>query len=120
MTSSTAQVPSRGRRLRWAVAVVLILLVGIFAWHRVGVLDLPAVPGSLTLDATGLAGLREMKQLNDQIWSDSVSAPNAPRSTLRAPPALSDAASLVQRGLAAHRRGDTTTALETMRQGIRL
>jgi tetratricopeptide (TPR) repeat protein len=121
-------------------AGALVLVLGAFAWSRVGALDLPAVPAGLTLDGTGLAGLKEMKQLNDLIWSDpqpapseateAPPAPGAPRpvaqksdgggSTLHAPATLSEAASLVRRGLAEHRHGNTQAALESMRQGIRL
>jgi tetratricopeptide (TPR) repeat protein len=94
----------------WFAAGVLILLVGVFAWSRVGALDLPAVPRGLAFDSTGLAGLKEMKDLNDQVWSGA-----RPDSTT-----LSPAASLVQRGIASRTNGDTAMALDLMRQGIRM
>lgn len=98
--------PRKFRKLWWGAALVLLAAL---AWFRTGMLDLPAVPANLTLEAAGLSGLDQMKQLNDQIWSASQSGP-----------ALTAAAAAVQRGIAAHRRGETKNALESMRQGIRL
>ena len=87
----------------------MFLALAMFAWFRAGLLDLPAVSANLTLESAGLSGLDQMKQLNDLIWS-------APQSN--SPPALTPAAALVQRGIAAYRRGETKDALEQMRQGI--
>jgi tetratricopeptide (TPR) repeat protein len=56
-----------------------------------------------------------MKQLNELIWSAS-----RPDQQSRKPPALTEAAALVQRGIAAYRRGETKVALGLMQQGIRL
>src|ERR1041385_2037501 len=120
--------PAKSNKAAWIGAGVLLLAVAAFAWSRVGMLNLPSVPGDITLDTAGLADLKEMKSLNDQIWSITPLAQDVPRSTLDAPTLLrSDAltslpaaASLVQHGIAAYRRGDTTNALESMRQGIRL
>lgn len=110
-------------------------------------LNLPAVPTDITLETAGLAGLNEMKSLNDQLWSEAT-AQNAQRSQVapksdeagtlplsqvapksyeggtlqrsNAPTPLPKAASLVQRGIQAYRRGDSTNALESIRQGVRL
>jgi tetratricopeptide (TPR) repeat protein len=93
------------------VALILLVALAAFAWFRTGMLDLPAVPANLTLEAAGLSGLEQMKQLNDWIWS----APQSGQS-----PAPGEAAALVQRGIAAYRHGGTKEALELMRQGVRL
>src|SRR5437660_829848 len=124
MSSVTPQSPLRRRRLPLVAAAILILLLGIFAWSRVGMLNLPAVPAGLRLDATGLAGLEEMKQLNAQIWADPSAVLidpsstrdvyNAARTVVHGTTPLSDAAALVQRGITAHRHGDRATALESM------
>ncbi len=109
-----ANLPEQGKRNRkiWWVLGVLIVALGLFAWLRVGVLDLPSVSSGLTRSAAGLAGLEEMKKLDTAIWS--VMASNtAPVSY------LSEAAILVQRGIAESQNGNTVTGLENMRQGIR-
>lgn len=103
------------QRRWWIVALILFVAVAAFAWSRTGMLDLPAVPANITLEATGLSGLEQMKQLNELIWSAPQSSHNSQKS-----PALTEAASLVQRGINAYRRGDTKEALKLMRQGIRL
>ncbi len=103
------------RKRWWSVALILLLALATFAWLRTGMLDLPAVPANLTLEATGLSGLEQMKQLNELIWSAPPSGLESPK-----PPALTEAAALVQRGIAAYRRGETKEALEQMRQGLRL
>jgi tetratricopeptide (TPR) repeat protein len=97
------------RKLWKCIALVSVVLLAALAWFRVGMLDLPAVPANITLEEAGLSGLEQMKQLNEQIWS-------APQS---GPPAT-EAAALMQRGIAAYRRGETKEALNLMRQGIRL
>ena len=103
------------RALRWAIALGLLAATAAFAWFRTGMLDLPNVPPNLTLDAAGLSGLEQMKQLNDAIWSSPPAA--VPSQKPRAP---GDAADLVRSGIAAYRRGETKDGLELMRQGIRL
>lgn len=109
------QTPTRSRKL-WRVMIAgLIVAVAAFAWRRAGMLGLPAVPAGLTPEVAGLAGLDHMAQLNSSIWSE----PSTNTGTQN-PPLLSPGAALVQRGLAAHRRGDTHAALEDLRQGIRL
>ena len=61
--------PPRSRKVLWIVALLLIVGTAVLAWYRVGMLDLPTVPGGLTLEAAGLANLEQMKQLNALIWS---------------------------------------------------
>ncbi len=103
------------RKLRWSLVAVLLSALAALAWFRAGMLDLPAVPANLTLDAAGLSGLEQMKQLNELIWS----APQMGRESQKAP-GLSEAAALVQRGIADYRRGETKEGLGLMQQGIRL
>jgi tetratricopeptide (TPR) repeat protein len=110
-----AQGPPWSRKALWIVALLLIAGMAVLAWFRVGMLDLPAVPGGLTLVTAGLADLQQMKRLNALIWSEPQSGSNSPKAGV-----LPEAARLVQNGIAAYRRGDTTTALEDMRRGIRL
>jgi tetratricopeptide (TPR) repeat protein len=95
------------------VALTLLAATAVFAWFRVGMLDLPAVPTGLTLGSAGLADLQQMKQLNTFIWSEP--ALGSDRT-----PGFSEAAVLVQRGVAAARRGEVSSALDDMRQGVRL
>jgi hypothetical protein len=117
--NAQAPVPARGhsrsRRVWWLSALLLVAGVAVFAWLRVGMLDLPAVPAGLTLEAAGLAGLERMKQLDTQIWSEPRTG--AQPQTV---PVLSPGAALVQRGIAACRRNNALGGLEAMRQGIRL
>ena len=75
-------------------------------------LDLPAVPSTVTQDAAGLQDLEKMKQLDDMLWSTSKSG------TTPVMP-LSDAALLVERGIFDAQHGKMQ-GLEQMRQGIRL
>jgi tetratricopeptide (TPR) repeat protein len=103
------------RRLGWSIALILLAALAVVAWLRAGMLDLPAVPANLTLEAAGLSGLEQRKQLNQLIWS----APQAGQQAQK-PPTFTEAAGLVQRGIAAYRRGETKDALDLMQQGIRL
>src|ERR1035438_1646228 len=64
-----AEGPPRSRKVLWSIALLLIAGTAVLAWYRVGMLDLPAVPRGLTLEAAGLADLQQMKQLNALIWS---------------------------------------------------
>jgi tetratricopeptide (TPR) repeat protein len=99
------------RKFYRGLGLVLFVALALVAWLRTGMLDLPAVPANLTFEDSGLAGLGQMKQLNDLIWS-------APQSN--APAALTPAAALVQHGIALYRDGQTAGALDQMRQGILL
>ena len=49
-----AEGPPRPRKVLWIVALLLIVGMAVLAWFRVGMLDLPAVPGGLTLKTAGL------------------------------------------------------------------
>ena len=105
----------QSRKVFWIVGLLVIAGVAVLAWFRVGMLDLPAVPGGLTLKTAGLADLQQMKELNALIWSEPQSGSSSPNAG-----ALPEAARLVQNGIADYRRGDTTAALDAMRRGIRL
>src|ERR1017187_1446060 len=114
-TDAPAKGSPRSRKELWLVALLLIGGTAMLAWFRVGMLDLPAVPRGLTLETAGLADLQHMKQLNALIWSE----PQSGSDSLNAADP-SNAAGLVQTGVAAYRRGDATAALNDMRRGIRL
>src|ERR1043166_1560070 len=107
--SSSPGQRNRNRKTWWIVGI-LVLALGVFAWVRVGILDLPSVPSGLTQAAAGLSGLEEMKKLDTLIWSMSES---------NIVPAISEAAMLVRRGIAKQHGGDTVAGLEDIRQGIR-
>ena len=94
-------------RLWWPVVGLLIVAVAIAAWRRGGLLDLPSVPAGLTLEASGLANLEQMKQLNASVWAET-------------PPAPTEAAAQVRQGITACRHGDITNGLERMQAGLRL
>src|ERR1019366_1220678 len=118
-TPRRAEAPAEGaprsRRVLWIAALLLIGGTAMLAWFRVGMLDLPGVPSGLTLEAAGLADLQQMKLLNARIWSE----PQSGSGSLNAADP-SDAAGLVQSGVAAYRRGESCAALNDMRRGIRL
>ena len=84
-------------KTRWSWLIVLLAVgsVGAYAWSRVGLFDLPAIPSSVTLEASGLDGLPAMKKLNDALY-----APPANRGD-GAAPQLSPAATAVRRRAAA-------------------
>src|ERR1035441_2694201 len=107
--------PPRSRKVLCIVALLLVVGSAVLAWYRVGILDLPAVPRGLTLEAAGLANLEQMKQLNALIWYEPQSRSGSTNTAV-----LPEAARLVQSGVAACRRGDTRAALDEMRRGIRL
>lgn len=111
-------------RWSWLIGLLAIGSVGAYAWSRVGLLDLPAIPNSVTLEASGLGGLPAMKRLNDALY--------APES---ASPQLSPAATAVREGLLLIQRGKRPASgypdenpdhdkrgegLARMRQGVRL
>ena len=110
-----AERPPRSRKRLWIVALLLLVGMAVLAWFRVGMLDLPPVPRGLTLETAGLANLQQMKQLNALIWSEPQSGSGSQNAAVP-----SEAARLVQKGIAAYRRGDTSAALDDMRRGIRL
>ena len=104
----------RSRKVLWVVALLLFVGTAVLAWFRVGMLDLPAVPGGLTLETAGLANLQPMKQLNALIWSEPQSGSGSKDAG-----ALPEAARWVQKGIATCRRGNTSAGLDDMRRGIR-
>src|ERR1035437_396094 len=112
---TSSEGPPQSRKVLWSIALLLIVGTAMLAWYRVGMLDLPAVPRGLTLEAAGLADLEQMKQLNALIWSEPQSGSGSQNAGV-----LPEAARWVQSGVAACRRGDTRAALDDMRRGIRL
>lgn len=114
-TDAPVEASPRPRRVAWIVALALIAGTALVAWLRVGMLDLPAVPAGLTLQSAGLADLQQMRELNARIWSEPQSGSTSPNAGV-----LTQAAKLIQNGIAAYRRGDTSAALDQMRRGIRL
>ncbi len=99
----------RRPRARWWGAALLLVALAAAAWLRTGTLDLPPVPDGLTLEGAGLANLEQMKRLDATLWAQGQAAPE-----------LSEAATLVQRGIAAYRDGDVKEAVQQMQQGVRL
>lgn len=89
-----------------AVAIVGIAVV---AWLRVGLLDLPSVPSTVTLTASGLENLPAMKSQDDYVRGPAAATSIAP----------APAAKLVHDGIATVALGDAPKGLEQMRQGLR-
>jgi len=106
----------RAGRWWWALGALVAVATAVFAWSRVGMLNLPAVPADLTAEAAGLAELEEMKLLDAAVWSEAPpdAAPPIPEGMSR------EAVRLVREGIQAVRRGEEEAGLERMRQGIRL
>ena len=102
----------------WILGLVLVLAVGAFAWSRVGLFDLPSVPGDITLSAAGLDGLPAMKQLDDAFHAAGVLyAPGAPEAA--ATIKLSPAADSVRMGLMLIQANHPEEGLEQIRKGVR-
>jgi hypothetical protein len=106
--------PAKRRKILIAT-LVLIVSIGILAWFRVGMLDLPSIPLGTTLQSAGLADLQQMKQLNTFIWSAPQSGPDS-----NSVGGFSEAAKLAQGGIAACQRGEVRSGLEKLRQAIQL
>jgi len=109
------------RRLKWVIpALTFVVLAGV-AWSRVGLLDLPSVPRSLTLGDAGLSDLSSQARLDDYLRAATTQSTTANDATSLG---LSDktvsAASAVRDGMRAVQRGDVLDGLERMREGIRL
>lgn len=92
---------------------VPIAALGLFAWWRVGALDLPPAPPGVTLESAGLARLPQQKALHDYLWS--MKADPAPPADLREPP---EAVKSVRAGLVAALSGDAEAGLAQMRSGL--
>lgn len=110
-----SSLPSTRFRHAWVVAGLLMAAIATLAWLRVGMLDLPTVPAGLTVEAAGLSQLEQMKVLNRLIWSEP-GVPAEPQNTT----VLSPAATLVQRGITAHRCGESRASLEQLQEGVQL
>jgi tetratricopeptide (TPR) repeat protein len=98
-------------RPAWIVGLILAGAVAAYAWTRVGLFDLPTVPGDVTLSAAGLNGLPAMKQLDDALHAPEPGySPQAP--------VLSPAAASVRAGLSLIQSGRAEEGLGKMREGI--
>ncbi len=104
----------------WILGLVLVLAVAAFAWSRVGLLDLPSVPGEVTLSAAGLDGLPAMKQLDDALHvAGGLYAPGAPDATAATTIKLSPAADSVRQGLLLIQANHPAEGLEQICKGVR-
>jgi len=86
------------------------------ALMRVGMLDLPSAPGGLSLEASGLADLEQLKRVDDFVRRGS--GPGA----LTGPgldPGISEAVRLVREGLELIDREDPARGLQLVREGVR-
>jgi tetratricopeptide (TPR) repeat protein len=110
----TTQAPSKSFKPAWVIALVLVAAVGVYAYSRVGLLDIPSVPGDIALSATGLDGLPQMKQLDDALHG---SVPMQQAVPDLAPPAAAEA---VRQGITLVNQDKPQEGLERMRQGILL
>jgi hypothetical protein len=99
-----------------AVAVVAI---GVYGWMRVGMLDLPSVPSSLSLEDTGLADLERYRQLDGLLRSTDTSLSEEALQSLALDADTRQAVILVRAGLQLVRRGQEIEGLESLRQGVR-
>ncbi len=105
----------------WILGMVLVLAIGAFAWSRVGLFDLPSVPGDVTLSSAGLDGLPAMKQLDDALHAaGALYAPGASDAPAAATIKLSPAADSVRLGLLLIQSNHPEEGLQRMREGIRL
>ena len=57
VSPSAAPTSPTWMRRRWPVILILLAGITAFAWYRVGMLDLPAVPAGLTAEGSGLVDL---------------------------------------------------------------
>jgi tetratricopeptide (TPR) repeat protein len=94
-------------KIAWLAGLVLVAGVGAYAFTRVGLFDLPSVPGDVTISAAGLDGLPAMKQLDDALRT----ADSAPANL---PPAAAD----VRKGLLDIQANHPEKGLQEMRDAI--
>lgn len=102
----------RTRNGWYLLAGAAALGLGVAAWARVGLLNLPSPPAGVTAHSAGLAGLDELRRLDDFV---RFGAP-APASLAAA---VRPAADAVREGLSLL-PADVPAALERMRAGLRL
>lgn len=54
--------------LYWCLLVLVVVFVAALAWLRMGLLDLPRIPSSVTVESAGLADLSAMKELHQYVF----------------------------------------------------
>jgi predicted RNA-binding protein YlxR (DUF448 family) len=113
--------PRRQPGLMLRSVIILACAAGglaVFAWSRVGLLDLPSVPRDLELEQTGLADLEGMARLDAAIHASELTIDDwtPPRSPLQKP-----VSSLTPEQRAAqHDARNLTQAAQLVRQGLDL
>ena len=106
------------RRWSWRrpAAATVFVLTSSFAWFRVGMLDLPAVPRGLSLADTGLADLEALKALDDFLGgsssSDALMKAGVPQDSI-------SAAEMVYAGFELIRNDEAEYGLEMIQSGVR-
>ncbi len=98
------------------ILILAVFVIVVLAWTRVGMLNLPPVPGGVTTDVAGLAKLAEFRQLDELVRR----SPD-PRDALRSdiPAGFSPPAWFVRGGLGLTVAGaDPEAGLRLMREGI--
>jgi hypothetical protein len=100
----------------WIAAVAAVLVLGGLAWSRVGMLDLPAVPGAVQLSDSGLDALDTFRQIVALLHA---AVEVASLASLQLPSAELAAVQQVRNGLRDLRRGDASGGLAAMQVGIR-
>lgn len=112
--------PGRGRSVAISAATVVLGGVAIAAWSRVGLLDLPRVPGSVTLESAGLSDLEALAELDAYLRGGSEIGYVVPVAGAMLPRRESEAVAKARLGILRLREGDAPSGLESMREGIRL
>src|SRR3954469_8125723 len=104
--------PGRSRVVWWICAVLVVGVISVFAWRRVGMLNLPSVSSSVDQEQAGLGDLGKMKELDRTLWTFTKSGETAG-------PSLSKGALSVRHGIYVAQNG-SMQGLDEMRQGIRM
>src|ERR1051326_199277 len=108
-----AQKKAGKSRAFWWVSVILVFgVISVFAWRRVGMLNLPSVSSTVDQGQAGLGELSKMKELDRNLWSFT-------KSGVSVDPPLSKGALAVRHGIYAAQNG-SVQGLDEMRQGIRM
>lgn len=104
----------------WAtVAIAIVLLIGVVAWRRTGLLNLPPVPVGASPASCGLDQLSRLKMIDDYLHGDRTDADLTSDAHARAlSPGEIEAASLVRGGMRAIDH-NAEEGLERMREGLR-
>ena len=103
------------RRRLVVIALIAVAFLGVIAWWRVGLLDLPGVPSSVTVQFAGLDSLPQLAALDQRIRATG-DHPQPP-ATQTPPDGLSTAA-LVGGGIESVRAGDVIVGLSKIREGV--